>query len=107
MSAPEIDEENSKNYILRMDLASDLSFPALERMCLRGQMHIIFIRLANDQSFYLPSKILYSAERKRFQREFQFRSDYSIAQSQLFQSTQIRTFYHVPLKSYSCYGGSK
>ena len=51
MSAPEIDGENSKNYILRIDIAIELSFSALERVCLRGQIHIIFIRLANDQGF--------------------------------------------------------
>ena len=51
MSAPEIDGENSKNYILRMDIVSDLGFSALERLCLRGQMHIIFIESANDQGF--------------------------------------------------------
>ena len=49
MSALEIDGENSKNYIVRTDIASDLGFSVLERVCLWGQMHIIFIRLANDQ----------------------------------------------------------
>ena len=51
MSAPEIDGENSKNYILRTDIASDLGFSTLERVCLWGPMHIIFIRLVDDQGF--------------------------------------------------------
>ena len=51
MSAPETDGENSKNFILRQDIASDLGFSALERVRLTGQMHIIFIRLTNDQGF--------------------------------------------------------
>ena len=41
MSASEIDGENSKNYILRTDIARDLEFSASERVYLRGQMHII------------------------------------------------------------------
>jgi len=51
MPVPEIDGENSKNNISRTDTASDLGFSALERVCLRGQIHIIFTRLANDQGF--------------------------------------------------------